>query len=684
MNPISQFLSTTWSRTKRAYSAFKGEDVADAITRLFRYAGFTAGSQQNQSLQAINHYKGWVYVAVRAIAEKVAQFKPTVARVKPLEPGEKSIHSKSWRDRTKSMTTLAEDVDLIPVGSSHPLQQLLNDPNTPDVTYSLWFKVMMYGELTGKVFWWLPYNNAGMPCEIWTLPPQWIRPDPGRNEDEPLIRGYWIRPMEGVAATSYIDAKDMIEWTQPSPVSIYDGYGPLQGGSAWIDTHESMDASRWHQMRNLHNPGLVLQLEKGMPLPDDAALRLAYAMLEQRLRGEGKNRMPLILPPGWQNAGRYGATNEELDFVASNDQIRDQVLALFRVPKGIVGIDPTANTSAYAPNAIFFDQCINPKLHYLGQVLTEKLAKRFGDDLVVYWQNAAPNDPVLEHQKANDALDRGAIVINEYREHLNKAPVEWGDTPLMRPGYVPMMPGGGAPLIGQDEIRNMLSQGMGTDAQPREDKSHPRRQGSKPTTTPAPLPAFFQRNRIKSVSIPSDAIKFTLPDVSQETSYSCGASAVSAICRAYGVGEADESWYREKLGSDDITGTDENRIRDLLDSLGLSTIVTTGTTDDQIKAWLDGHAPVLMLIQAWGDMPTDYGNPRSDNGHYVVAIGYTDEELIVEDPALSNTRGYLPWEELATRWHLPGLERWAMVVQKHEVMRYVRRTQVEFSKNGKH
>lgn len=644
----------------------------NSLGRLFNFSqSYTTGYQQQQALEAVRHYRGWVYVAVRAIAEKIAMYKPTVARVTYRNPNQQSIHSKSWRERTKSMTTLGEDEDLEPVEHDHPLVQLLNDPNIPDVTFSLWYKTIMYGELCGKSLWWLPHNNAGYPVEIWNIPTHWARPEPGRGEDEPLVKGYWIRPMEGVAANTYIDAKDMIDWTMPSPVSYYDGYGPLSGGSAWVDTGEAMAASQWHQMKNMHNPGIVLSMEKGMPFPDPAQLNQAYAMLNQRLQGEGKNRMPLILPPGWQNGGKFGPTNEELDFNESDDRIRDKVLSLFKVPKGVVGIDPTNDTSAYAPNAIFYDQCINPKLHFLGQVLTEKLASRFGDEYRIYWQNCAPHDPVLEHQKMNDALDRCAIVVNEYRQHLDLAPVEWGDVPMQRAGVTPIMKDGTPerPLLADEDIAAMVNQDKPKEKEPEE-----------PETQPVSK-KLSMRNRLKKALVPDDAIKFTLPDVRQETSSSCGAACTEAICRAYGVGECDEEWYRSQLGTNEEIGTDDTAIRKLFDSLGLSTTISMPCSNEALRAFLDAHQPVLMLVQAYGNS-TEYSEPESDSGHYVVAIGYTADDLIVEDPALPETRGYIPWDELESRWHIPELERWAMAIHKTEVMQYVR--SLKFSTNGKH
>ena len=102
---------------------------------------------------------------------------------------------------------------------------------------------------------------------------------------------------------------------------------------------------------------------------------------------------------------------------------------------------------------------------------------------------------------------------------------------------------------------------------------------------------------------------------------------------------------------------------------------------------MDKGTPVILLIQAWGDSST---YATDENGHYVVAIGYTDDELIVEDPSLRLIRGWIAWDDLEARWHDTGLggtryDHWGMAVVKHEVMREVKSSKPvaqSFSLNG--
>lgn len=638
-------------------------------TELFRYTPgapvFSADTATK--LNKIRHYRGWVYVAVRAIAEKISQLRPTVGIKRRVADG-KSSHkrhiTKSMRQRLKSTTIFSESEDIEPL-EDHDLALLLDDPNEPETSADLWYKTVMYWELTGITYWWLPKTNAGQPAEIWVLPSHWVTPIGGRDD---IVDFYRVTPYEGSFHVCDIPAEDIIAIKHPSPYSFVDGFSPLDGGTTWIDQAESADSSRWYQLANAHNAGMVLELD-GELEPSTEDLDAAYAMLDQRMRGPSKNRLPLVLPPGWKSGGRYGMSSEELDYATSVDQIRDMVLALFRVPKGVLGIEPgVANTSAYAPNAYFFDQCINPKLQYLGQVLTEKLAKRrYDEKLCIYWHNAAPLNPQEEQIKWDNALKAGAVTFNEYRTgYLNTDPYEgFGDEPLIPSGMVPIPTG----ETGMEPILSMSGAGENDEGQVEggtQDGGYitpvsylSKAKGVPPTT--------------KAVA-PVNSVKVKLPDVRQETSYSCGASAFSSIAEMYGVGPQEESWYREALGTDPEEGTSPESIRELADQLGLQSIAKQKMAVDELKLWLDRGVPVLILIQAWGN-PGDYGG--DNDGHYVVAIGYTDDDLIVEDPSLRLTRGFIDWDNLDARWHDAGVDgamydHWGMAIIKHEVVREVK------------
>jgi predicted double-glycine peptidase len=174
--------------------------------------------------------------------------------------------------------------------------------------------------------------------------------------------------------------------------------------------------------------------------------------------------------------------------------------------------------------------------------------------------------------------------------------------------------------------------------------------------------------------IPKAAIKIPLPDTIQQNDFSCGASALQAVCAYYGVGPEEEWEYVRDLKMDVRVGSHPFQIKRAAKRYGLRVIEHQPMTIAQLKRYLDRGKPVLMMIQAWSDdvrkrsSPKYYKN-RWIDGHWVVAVGYDSTGLFFEDPSLEAVRGYLSYADLEDRWHDTGprrlpLSKYGMVVWK--------------------
>ena len=170
--------------------------------------------------------------------------------------------------------------------------------------------------------------------------------------------------------------------------------------------------------------------------------------------------------------------------------------------------------------------------------------------------------------------------------------------------------------------------------------------------------------KVDRIAIPAGAIRIPLPDATQVEDYSCGASCLQSICKYYGVGWerglADEWDFVAALGMDKRVGSHAFQLIKLARRLGLTARPYDPMTQDEIKRELDRRHPVMLMIQAWGSddkSPTgwirDYSSLWSE-GHWVVAIGYDRHGFFFEDPSLQMVRGFLTYEELATRWRDTG------------------------------
>jgi len=109
-----------------------------------------------------------------------------------------------------------------------------------------------------------------------------------------------------------------------------------------------------------------------------------------------------------------------------------------------------------------------------------------------------------------------------------------------------------------------------------------------------------------------------------------------------------EDKIMRKLDTNAKSGTEYKKIAKLLKSAGLRVRVAKMNVE-QLRSFLDRQIPVVLAIQAWADDPKEY-NTSIENGHYLVAIGYDDEKIFFEDPAVLGHKTYLSFDELESRW----------------------------------
>lgn len=143
------------------------------------------------------------------------------------------------------------------------------------------------------------------------------------------------------------------------------------------------------------------------------------------------------------------------------------------------------------------------------------------------------------------------------------------------------------------------------------------------------------------------SIKVPLPSVRQTKNFSCGAAALRSIFQYYGVGPEEEHKFIDMMDTSHKDGTLPANILWAAKHYGLKAKEYHNLTIKRLKGFLDKERPVICPFQAYGEQKH---YQKRDSGHYVVAIGYDDENIFFEDPLLKGRRGYLPYDEFDKRW----------------------------------
>jgi len=160
----------------------------------------------------------------------------------------------------------------------------------------------------------------------------------------------------------------------------------------------------------------------------------------------------------------------------------------------------------------------------------------------------------------------------------------------------------------------------------------------------------------------------------QAFDFDCGPKALQMVMEYYGV-EIREDILIKELGTDK-NGTSVDSMIFVAEKNGFKVFTATEVSLEQLKDFVDGGSPVIVLVQAWGEryMTLEDWKADYDDGHYAIVIGYNGNIIIFEDPS-SIRRTWLAEEEFLSRWHdidprtNKKLEHFAMVLMGKEPVR---------------
>lgn len=141
---------------------------------------------------------------------------------------------------------------------------------------------------------------------------------------------------------------------------------------------------------------------------------------KSEFQGVNNSHKLAVLDNGLQYQN-VSASQKELDFVESRRFTRDEILAVFKIPKSVIGITDDVNrASATVWQETYYRVCINPLAKMLEDIFNKELFFWIGEFKFI---NVIPTD--------NEALTvdytNWAITINEYRKLRGYPPIKWGD-----------------------------------------------------------------------------------------------------------------------------------------------------------------------------------------------------------------------------------------------------------------
>jgi len=358
----------------------------------------------NEYLKA---YKGWVYTCVNAIAEEVANI---------------DLRLMKWTN--KGNVEVYDNIAL----------DLLKNVNNFSTSSMLFLGTQSYLELSGNSFWYLPRGVAtNKPAEIWLLDP--TRTTVVRSSEQ-IISGYIYKNEKG--SDIPIDVSEVLHFKKFNPTDRYRGIGTVQAAAMAIDIDNY--SAQWNKnfFWNSAVPSAVLETPN--EISDEEFQRLKARWDSYYTGLDNAHRMAIL--QGGLTYKPMNLSQKDMDFLEQRRFTRDEIMAMFRVPKTILGITEDVNrANAEASEYVFAKRVIVPRMQFLVDHLNEFYLPLFGIDPNTMWfefDDPVPQNVELDLQYKGSGLKDGWLTPNEAREMEGLAPVTNGDSVFISALYMPL------------------------------------------------------------------------------------------------------------------------------------------------------------------------------------------------------------------------------------------------------
>ena len=362
-------------------------------------------SVQLTDAETRSHFHGWQYACATLLAEAVMQT--------------------PWHVQVRGADGWETD-------DEHPMARLLRRVNPVLTGEELWYYTMLDLLMVGKCWWYIPDNALAEPGEIYPLAGS-IEPI---RDPKTIIRGWKQRTYGGGRRVEQTyEAHEIVFLRFPKPGSVLGGVGPMQAAGAQIKLDVQITESQWAAMKQGIWPSALLQIPGRTPqerqqMLDEFNQRYAGARKTGRAIGVSDNvavHWPQLAP-------------RAMGFERGAERMRDMILAMYRVPRAILGLSdglPRANVEGM--HYVFARWSVKPKITLLETRTNQDLVhRRYGPNVRLKFDDPVPADREMALKTDEAELRNYAISINEYRARRGLDPVLWGDRPIAPTGVGPM------------------------------------------------------------------------------------------------------------------------------------------------------------------------------------------------------------------------------------------------------
>ena len=280
--------------------------------------------------------------------------------------------------------------------------------------------------LVGNAYWlhWRQ-NDAGQPLALYRLSPRHVKVVPGQFGVD-----FYEYQLPEMSEPMRIKPSEMTHFRQANPHNPHFGLGHIQGGSRMLDAEQALTDTVASYFEKRAQPSMVVQSERRVP---DAVFKKLKGQLRAMYSGPKNAGSLMVLEAGlkYQSVSPSAA---EAGFESLSKLSRDRILALFRVPGVLLGIQDLGDAKINEAQRVFDTKTMRPLLDKLQKEISRSVAQAWDLDFVIEYDYIMPIEERIKLTSTFSAIP--GVKLGEVREYagLPRLGDERDDMVLNLPG----------------------------------------------------------------------------------------------------------------------------------------------------------------------------------------------------------------------------------------------------------
>lgn len=377
---------------------------------------------------ALRQFRHWAYAAAMLNATAVANVplrlyvrnRSSAKRLyetRPLKRWEKTLLADDAHGPAVRRKVAEFGGDVSEVIEPHPAIEVLRKVNGFQNGYELTLLRMFDLQITGNSYLLPIYGAAGVPDQVWRMPPQWTKVVPDKAS---WIRGYKYGADDNSASEFAADAVD--HFKLPNPRDMYYGMGWFEAAWSAIGLHDSKRTLDLSKFDNMARPDYIVSVKNGARKEAVDALE---AKINETLRGP-KNASKFLAIGAEVELKQL---NENVPEVGTPNRVIEEISAVSGVPVAMLLSNDPNRANSVTARIGWYRSTIRPYCKLDEEKLNERWIPRFAgsEDYFVAYDMVSFEDKEALAKQLVGYVAGGMLTPNEGRAEIGYDPIDGGD-----------------------------------------------------------------------------------------------------------------------------------------------------------------------------------------------------------------------------------------------------------------